>query len=438
MERETKMTFSPSTSLKLPGPDNIQRYELSNGITILNLVNPSCESVYITGQIRAGGQSDPVEKLGLADFTASMLMRGTNRFNFQQIHDQLESVGASMNFDASMKNTWFSARALNEDLPLIIQLAAECLQFPTFPENYIERLRGQLLTSLEIREQSTAEMASLRFDQLLFQNHPYGNPQDGFIDTIKRITRDDLQEFHHAYYSPLNMIIAVAGKVETQQVVDLIHAHFGSWSVPARTVESKLPVPPLTHTVREHVEIEEKYQTDIICGCYAPARIAEDFLTIYLGNNILGQFGMMGRIGEKVRSQSGLAYYAASSLNCWEDCGIWEIVAGVNPSFVDETIQLIIDEIRHFVEEPVSEEELRDSQSHLIGRLSLSLESNAGLANALMNIEQFGLGLDYYQRYPGLIQSITADDILEKSKKYLDPEKLIIVSAGTSMKGKVA
>lgn len=428
--------FSPSAFLNLPGPDNIHRHQLPNGITILSLLNQSSESVYVVGQIEAGSQSNPREKLGLADFTASMLMRGTKKLDFRQIHDQLESVGASMNFNASMQKTRFSARSLNEDLPLILRLAAECLQSANFPTSYVERLRAQLLTSLEIREQSTAEMASLRFDQLLFPNHPYGNPEDGFTDTIKGITRDDLSKFHHSYYSPMNMIIAIAGKVVTQKAIDLIDALFGSWSAPERMDESMPPIPQLTQTIREHVEIEEKHQTDILCGCFAPARISEDYLSAYLGNNILGQFGMMGRIGERVRGQSGLAYYAASSLNCWEDCGIWEIASGVNPAFVDETIDLVKDEIRLFVEEPVSEEELQDSKSHLIGRIALSMESNAGLANALLNMEQFKLGLDYYQRYPDLIRAITAEGILEKTRKYLDPDKLIIVSAGTSAKEK--
>jgi zinc protease len=156
---------------------------------------------------------------------------------------------------------------------------------------------------------------------------------------------------------------------------------------------------------------------------------------VYLGNDILGQFGMLGRIGEAVRVKAGLAYYAGSSVNSWQEGGNWEFMAGVNPKNTEKAIELIKQEINRFINESVTEEELSDSKSHLTGRLALSLESNSGLANAILTMEHFQMGLDYYQRYPKLINSITAKQILESSRRYLDIERLAIVSAGTNPKG---
>ena len=138
----------------------------------------------------------------------------------------------------------------------------------------------------------------------------------------------------------------------------------------------------------------------------------------------------MGRIGASVRSRSGLAYHASSSITAWQDSGTWEITAGTNAENLDKTIELIQVEIKRFVESPVTQEELEDSQSNLVGRLPLSLESNAGIANAILNMERFQLGLDYYQRYAETIQSISADDILNVARKYLAPDRLVIASAG--------
>jgi zinc protease len=150
-----------------------------------------------------------------------------------------------------------------------------------------------------------------------------------------------------------------------------------------------------------------------------------------LGNSVLGQFGMMGRIGDVVREQSGLAYYAYSSLTAGVGPGSWEISAGVNNTNVEKAISLIRKEIQRFVNDGVTEEELADSQANFIGRLPLSLESNMGVANALINIERYDLGLDYYRRYEKLVRSVTPGQVAEAARKYLNPDKLAIATAGS-------
>jgi len=131
-----------------------------------------------------------------------------------------------------------------------------------------------------------------------------------------------------------------------------------------------------------------------------------------------------------VREDAGLAYYAYSSLSISLGPGAWEMIAGVNPSNIDQTIALITEEVRRFVSEPVSEDELSDSKSNFLGRMPLLLESNSGVAVSLLNIQHFNLGLDYFLKYPKLVQAITQDDILEASRKYLDPDRLAIAVAG--------
>jgi zinc protease len=166
-------------------------------------------------------------------------------------------------------------------------------------------------------------------------------------------------------------------------------------------------------------------------GTLGPKRCSPDFLPASLGNNILGQFGLMGRIGDVVREQAGLAYNASTSLNAWIEAGSWEVSAGVNPANLDRAVNLIVSELKRFVNEPVTSEELEDSQSNFIGRLPLSMESNSGVANAILNLERFQLGLDYYRRYPAMVSAVTPAMILEAAKRYIDPEKLAIISAGT-------
>ncbi len=418
----------------LPGPENITRMTLPNGITILTRSNFNSPSIYISGYLAAGSMFDPLDKLGLAYFTALSLMRGTQDLSFQEIYDELESAGAALGFGASVHNVNFGGRALAEDLPLLLKLITQTLTQPVFPAEQIERLRSQLLTSLAIRDQDTGDLADMAFDEILFPDHPYGRPEDGFIETMQRITRTDLEAFHQAHYGPEGLVMVVVGAVEAQQCIDQIQAALGSWENPVQVPVPALPdIAALKVSTRRHISLPGKIQTDLILGTTGLKRISPDFMAASLGNSILGQFGMMGRIGDVVREKAGLAYHASASLSASLAGGAWEISAGVNPANLQKAIDLIISEVQRFIQEPVSLEELQDSQAYYVGRLPLSLESNPGVASALQNIERFQLGLDYYQRYAGLVQSVTAEMVQRVAQTYWDVDRLAIVSAGPEL-----
>ncbi|HLA07020.1 MAG TPA: insulinase family protein, partial [Anaerolineales bacterium] len=186
----------------------------------------------------------------------------------------------------------------------------------------------------------------------------------------------------------------------------------------------------LKKTVSRHHRIAGKSQSDLIIGTNGPKRRDPEFMSASLGNSILGQFGMMGRIGDVVREKSGLAYYAYSSLSAGLGPGSWEVSAGVNPQNVKKATDLILAELRRLVADGVTADELADSKANFIGRLPLSLESNGGVAGALLNIERHDLGMDYYRRYENLVNEVTADEVLTTARKFIDPDKLAIAVAG--------
>ena len=415
----------------LPGPDDITRTVLPNGIVILARANFNSPSVVINGYLDVGSLLDSDEKLGLADFTAAALMRGSQQRNFQQIYDSLESVGASLGFGGGTHSNAFSGRALSEDLPLLLALLAEVLRQPAFPQDQVERLRAQLLTGLAIRAQDTGEMASMTFDQIVYAGHPYSRPDDGYPETVQAIGRDDLVEFQRRYYGPRGMVLALVGGIDPARAVEEVAQALGDWQNPSQPDMPVLPPwSPLQGVETRRVAIPGKSQADMILGTAGPQRSAPDFLAASLGNNILGQFGLMGRIGEVVREQAGLAYYAGSSLSGGLGPGPWHVSAGVDPANIDQAIDLIRAEIARFVNEPVTTDEISDSQANYIGRLPLSLESNAGVAGALINLERYALGLDYYRRYPDLIRAITRQDVLDAARHYLHADRLGIAVAG--------
>jgi zinc protease len=422
---------NPTVRNTLPGADDTLRAVLPNGITVLTRANHSSPSVVVHGYVDTGALRDPQDKLGLADFTASMLTRGTQTRTFHQIFDLLESSGASLGYSGNTHTTSFTGRSLIEDLPMLLALLRETSETPTFPAEYVEKMRAQLLTGLALRAQDTSDMASLTFDRLLYRDHPYGRPDDGYPETVARIFRDDLADYHAKHFGPRGMVLVIVGDVEPARAVDLVNAAFGSWQNPQQSAPVELPVfiPPTVET-REHAPVEGMVQSDIVMGGSGPTRKSPDHLPISLGNNVLGQFGMYGRIGEVVRERSGLAYYAYTRLNSGVGPGTWEVSAGVNPANVEKTIALVKQEIARYLQKPVDAEELSDSQANYIGRLPLAMESNSGVASALLHLERYQLSLDYYREYAGLVRAVTSEMILEASRRYLDPRTLAIASAG--------
>ena len=420
-----------SGSESLPGPGNITRAQLSNGIVVLARSNFNSPSVVVSGYLKCGSLFDPLEKLGLADFTASALMHDTQTRSFQEIYEALESVGANLSIEGSTHSTGFGSKALAEDLKLLLQLLSEALRQPSFPEQQVERLRTQIMTRLAIRAQDTGEMAAQAFDSLAYADHPYRLPEEGYPETVQAITRQDMVEFHRRHYGPSGMVIVVVGGVDPQEAVNQVEEVFADWENPEQPAPIELPpITPVTQTATERVTIPGKSQVDIVMGAPGPSRFSSDFFAAILGNSVLGQFGMMGRIGDAVREKAGLAYYAYSSLAGGLGPGPWTMLAGVDPSKVEQTIQLVTQEVARFTREPVERNELSDSQANFIGRLPLSLESNGGVAGALLNLERYDLGMDYYLRYPDLVRSVTVEQVLETARTYLDPERLAIGMAG--------
>jgi zinc protease len=358
-------------------------------------------------------------------------MRGTSRRSFREIYDALESLGASFGFNGGTHTTGFGGRSLVEDLDLLLEILNETIRQPTFPTEHMERLRAQILTGLAIQAQDTGEMASLVFDEIVYAGHPYSRPEDGKPETVKAITREDLEAFHSRHFGPQGLVIAVVGAVEPQKAIEKVAATLGDWENPQQPRSPDLPaVTPLNVTVSKHVTIAGKFQADLVMGTAGPERRSPDYLAASLGNSVLGQFGMMGRIGDAVREKAGLAYYAYSTLGGGMGPGPWYVSAGIDPGNVGQTVALVSKEIRGFTTDPVSSEELSDSQANFIGRLPLSLESNGGVAAALLNLERYQLGLDYYYRYEDLIRAITPEEVLETARRYLHPERLAVATAG--------
>jgi zinc protease len=414
----------------LPGPDNIARRVFPNGVTGLAYEKPNSPSVVVHGWLWAGSIDVPRVKAGLASLTASMLTRGTANRTFAQINEEIESVGATLGFGSSGHTSRFTVKCLVEDLPMLLDILTDCLYYPAFPSQYIERRRGQILTAIKQRRESTQAMASRAFNELMYPEHPYGISSLGYEETISAITREDVLSFYRDCYGAKGMGVALVGAVSANRGLDILEQAFGAWQG-ADYAQAPLPSVETSGQVRQKsVTIPGKAQSDVVIGWPAMTRTDPDYLKAFLANTILGEFGLMGRLGNQVRQEQGLAYYVYTSLESGIGPGPWSATAGVDPSNLERAMQGMLGEIRRLQDEPVGEQELADNKAYITGSLPLRIESNEGIAAQIVEMQLYDLGLDYARRFPGLISALTAQDVMEAAQKWLDPEAYVLAIAG--------
>ncbi len=417
----------------IPSSQNITRTTLANGITLLVYENWSAQSVNLYGTLRAGKLYEAPDTPELASMTATMLMRGTQTHDFTALHEALESIGADLELTASVHNVVITGKALAEDLQVLLTLLSDMLRAPTFPEVWLTQLKAQLQTSINYALQDTRYMAERTFRDALYPpTHPQHSPLDRTLAYLPQVTREDLQAFHARCYGAQGMILAIVGAVKTQEAVALVERTLGDWHNPAQDAPRVAPVvtPPET-TRRLFTPIAGKTQNDISMGTLGPTRRDPAYTACMLANSILGEFGMMGRVGHVIREEAGMAYYAYTRLEGGESQGTWQLNAGVAPHNVDQAITLARDEFARLTQELVDEEELADNQSYFVGRLPLRLENNNGIASVLEAMERYGLGLDYLRDYRDIIYSVTREDVRAAAQMYLNPDALIISVAGS-------
>ncbi|MGB1250440.1 MAG: M16 family metallopeptidase [Candidatus Promineifilaceae bacterium] len=414
-----------------PNSKNIVRHVMSNGIIVLLYENPHSKTVMLEGSVWAGAAGETRAKAGLASMTASSLMRGTANRSFEQIYAELEAVGATVGFASGYQTTEFSADSLTEDLDLVLDIAVDCLRNPIFPEAEIEKVRAEKMTRLYMRQNDTGSMAQLNFRKTLFNNHPYGQSVTGYLDSAQAIHRDNLAEFASANYAPNDAIVVLVGNVKPDVAIAKLEAALGDWENP--TYQRPAGIPDMARpaeTVRVHHALADKTQADLVFGLPGPRRSEPDYMDARLANNILGIFGMMGRLGANVRVKQGLAYYARSVISGGLGPSPWYVSTGVSPDKVEQALVSSQDEIRRMQNELVSAEELADTQAYLTGSVPMTLESNVGIAGTLFNMELYGLGLDYLLNYNEMVNAVTRERIQAAAQKHFSADQVVVSVAG--------
>jgi zinc protease len=412
--------------------EQISRQVLPNGIILLVRENHDSPVISLRGLVKAGAIYDTDERAGLADFVADSLERGTRRRSYGDINKVLDNLGATLGIGSSDETSGFYGRCLSEDFDALLDIASDILLNPTFPRAELEKVRGEILTALREAKTDSQWVANDQFHSALYPpGHPFHRPAEGTEQTVSAISRHDLVRFHTQHYRPDCAMIAISGDIGPEEAAAKIGAVFSAWRANGKLRE--VPVADVrgtTQRLRKETFVPGSTQADIVLGFPGLSRLSPDYQAANVANMILGRLGLSGRLGDSVRDRDGLAYYVSSHLQAGISAGPWVVQAGVNPSNLERALTGIEAELVRLRSEPVSADELLEAQDYLTGSLALRLETNDGVAGTLLGMETYGLGMDYLERYAGIIRGLTRDDLLAAAHEYIDLEHSVVIIAG--------
>lgn len=408
----------------------------ANGMTVLVLEQHFLPIVEVHALIKTGSAQDPPDKAGLANLVASLLDEGTTTRSSKQLAEQIDFVGGSIEAKATEDFTTASARVLKKDIDLGFTLLSDILMHPAFPKQEFERVRSQLLGEIASDNDDPGHVAMKAFNQLIFHNHPYRWPVIGTEDTLGKITLADVQGFYAKEYLPNQIILAIVGDVTVDQATTLVQTHFGGWKKGA----------PQNRTVKKPVAIEKKAvqliekdltQSTIVVGHGGISRTNPDFYAVTVMNHILGAGGFSSRLMDSIRDKQGLAYGIMSHYDARAMPGSFWVNLQTRTEATNQAISGVLAEIKAIREAPVSDQELAEAKSFLMGSFPLRLDSTAKLAQVLAQVEFFGLGFEYFTQYPRWIERVTKEDVQRVAKQYLDPQHYALVVVGNVSKAKI-
>ena len=412
------------------------KFVTPNGMTVLVLEQHFLPIVEVHALIKAGSAQDPPDKAGLANLVASLLDEGTSTRSSKQLAEQIDFVGGALEAKAGEDFTTASARVLKKDVDLGFSLLADILQHPAFLKHEFERIRSQILGEMASDNDDPGHVAMKTFNQLVFHNHPYRWPLNGTEESMGKITHTDVLNFYAKEYIPSQVILTVVGDVTVEQVSGLVQTHFGSWkkvAPPPRSVKTPPPVDKKTVQVIE----KDLTQSNVILGHVGISRTNPDFYSVTVMNYVLGAGGFTSRLMDSIRDKQGLVYGIMSHFDARLMPGPFWINFQTRTEATNQAIQSVLTEIKNIRETPVSDQELSEAKSFLIGSFPLRLDSTAKLAQVLAQVEFYGLGFEYFSQYPKWIERVTKEDVQRVAKQYLNPQRYALVVVGNAAKAKL-
>ncbi|MCG2586406.1 pitrilysin family protein [Massilia sp. TS11] len=416
----------PAPQFSLPTGES---FRLANGLTVIHHYNPALPMLAAELVLKAGSEASPVTRPGLAGFTAQMLEEGTQQRSSQQIADEIAQLGALFGASSGPDAARVTLLSLSHNFAQGLDVLADVVQHPSFPEAEIERQRAARLGDLvQIRENPAALTALAGAMAMYGPQHPYGYGQIGTEAAIRATSRADLLGFWQRHYVPANAALIVAGDITREQLRSLAEAKFGQWQ---GTAPAPLALPPAQPTQARVVFVDKPgaAQTGLRVVAPGPARDTPDYPVLEVMNGALG--GMFSsRLNNNLRETRGYSYGMFSSFGYRRLGGQFVAAGSVRNDVAGASVREMLKELNGMRARPLGPAELANARNAQVLSLPGLFETNRAVGASLANVFLYGLDLRYYQGLPQQFATVTAAQAQAAARRYLDPAHLIVVAAG--------
>lgn len=412
---------------------NIKDQKIS-GIRVLTAKTNVKDVVTFRGSLAAGDAFSPEGNCTIADLTGYMLDKGTTKQDKFALAEKLENLGASINFSVGLQSLNFNGKCLAKDVKEVITLLAEQLMYPAFNQEEFDKLKAQRKGAWKQSLENTNVRADEKLSELIFsKDHPnYGVSMTKLLEEVDKTTLEDVKALHKKYYGPQSMVFVLVGDLDENTIASAIESSFEGWS-------GGIDYPyyekanTLNTGIKEIVRMEEKTSATLTIGQVTGLkRSDEDYIAFYIANQIFGGGGFSARLMSIIRDDEGLTYgiYSGHNGDIFSD-GYWNISGTFSPDLLAQGYSSTMRELNRWVNEGVTQEELDLAKTRITGSYKVQLVTTNGMASQILSFVERGFDPAYMDEYPELVNALTLNQVNEVIKKYIDPDKMVTVVAGT-------
>jgi len=422
-----ELTYPKLGDIEIP---KVERVTLANGMQLFLLEDHELPLINISARIRTGSVYEPADKIGLAAITGTVMRTGgTTSKTGDEIDELLEQIAASVETGIGLNSGSASMSVLKEDIDTGLAILADVLMYPAFREDKIQLAKILHRSAIARRNDNVIAIAAREFDKLIYGPESiYARHTE--YSTIDNISRDDLVAFHKKFFCPNNMMLAVWGDFDTDEIIKKIEGAFKGWE----KADIKLPaVPEVQYEFQPTVNVIRKddvNQSNIYLGHIGGLRNDPDYFALILMNRVLGS-GFTSRLFKNIRSREGLAYSVFGNYSANYDYpGVFYVGCQTKSESTVYAIRAMVEEVRKMTESEVTDEELALARESYLNSFVFNFDTKGEIVNRLMIYEYFGYPTDFLQKTKQNVEKVTKADVLRVAKKHLKPDKVQILAVG--------
>jgi predicted Zn-dependent peptidase len=409
--------------------DEVRLTRLPNGLTVLTEHMPSLRSVTAGIWVRRGSRHEAAEVNGICHFIEHAVFKGTERRTARDIAVESDRLGGNLDAFTTHEMTGFAIKVADKSLPGAFDLLADIIAHPRFDQNDLEREQKVVVEEMKMVEDTPDELLGELFNAAYFPGHPLGRPIEGTEETVSSFDHQKISSFHAREFLPANLVVAAAGNVEHERLLELVEKSFGNSAVydgRVRTEFAPSPTPAAPILIEQKKELE---QAHLILAAPWPDAKDEDRYAGSLLASVVGG-GTSSRLWQTVREERGLAYSVGAGGSTFSDVGVFTIYAGTSPDHLNEVLDLSLAEMRRVVNESIPEEELKLAKDQALSSILLGLESSSGRVSALARQEIIHGRRISPEESIEKLEAVTADDMQRVARQYFTSETLALGALG--------